>query len=190
MLPQRHGLAPCQQDWSLAVKRIRSPQQMNSQIHTSQTFKNCTNPDRGFAALAPRDQARGARKRDAGNSTRVGREYPASPALINLGFRQWPHMFSARRAQSEMRRAPQVEAWQRSRLERTSRKLSIGLSEPGHEHHALLSVHQLTRRPIDRILKFVSAGLARPHVANAVIGKMLRPVRFDQSRTALRALIA
>jgi hypothetical protein len=54
---------------------------------------------------------------------------------------------------------------------------------------ALFSIHQLTGRPIDCIFKLVSAGLARPHVSNAVIGKMLRPLGCDQNRTALRALI-
>ncbi len=54
----------------------------------------------------------------------------------------------------------------------------------------LLGIYQLTRRPIDRIFKLVPAGLARPHVTNAVIGKMLRPLGCDQNRAALRALIA
>jgi hypothetical protein len=54
---------------------------------------------------------------------------------------------------------------------------------------ALFSIHQLTGRPIDCIFKLVSAGLARPHVSNALIGKMLRPLGCDQNRTALRALI-
>jgi hypothetical protein len=53
----------------------------------------------------------------------------------------------------------------------------------------LLGIHQLTGRPIDCVFKLVSAGLARPHVSNAVIGKMLRPLGCDQNRTALRALI-
>ena len=50
----------------------------------------------------------------------------------------------------------------------------------------LLGIYQLTGRPIDRIFKLVSAGLARP---NAVIGKMLRPLGRDQNRTTLRTLI-
>ena len=53
----------------------------------------------------------------------------------------------------------------------------------------LLGIYQLTGRPIDRIFKLVSAGLARPHVSNAVIGKMLRPLGRDQNRTTLRTLI-
>jgi len=53
----------------------------------------------------------------------------------------------------------------------------------------LLSIYQLTRRPIDRIFELVAAGLAPPHVTNAVIGKVLRPLGCDQNRTALRALI-
>ena len=53
----------------------------------------------------------------------------------------------------------------------------------------LLGIHQLTGRPIDCVFKLVAAGLARPHVSNAVIGKMLRPFGCDQNSTALRALI-
>jgi hypothetical protein len=54
----------------------------------------------------------------------------------------------------------------------------------------LLGVRQLPpRRQVDRILKLISAGSARPHVPNSMIGKMLRPFRFDQVRTTLRALI-
>jgi hypothetical protein len=77
---------------------------------------------------------RRVRKRGGGHSTRVGREYAASFALVNLAFGQCPHMFSASGAQSELRNTLRVEARQTSRLERTSR--NIGLSEPGHnEHH-------------------------------------------------------
>ena len=54
----------------------------------------------------------------------------------------------------------------------------------------LLGINQLTRTPIDRVFKLVSAGLTRPHVSNAVIGKMLRPLGCDQNRTTLRALIS
>ena len=53
----------------------------------------------------------------------------------------------------------------------------------------LLGIYQLTRRPIDCIFKLVSAGLARPYVSNAVVGKMLRPLGCDQNRTTLRALV-
>ena len=53
----------------------------------------------------------------------------------------------------------------------------------------LLGLHQLTRSPIDDIFKLVAAGLARPHVADAVIGKMLRPLGCSQNRTALHAPI-
>jgi hypothetical protein len=77
---------------------------------------------------------RRVRKRGGGHSTRAGREYAASFALVNLAFGQYPHMFSASGAQSELRNTLLVEAWQTSGLERTSR--NIGLSEPGHnEHH-------------------------------------------------------
>jgi hypothetical protein len=60
------------------------------------------------------------------------------------------------------------------------------------ESEDLFGIHQLTltRSPIDRIFKLATAGLARPHVTNAVIGKMLRPFGCDQNRTALRALIS
>ena len=43
----------------------------------------------------------------------------------------------------------------------------------------LIGVHQFPPRPVDRIFKLIAAGLARPYVSNAVIGKMLRPFRFD-----------
>jgi hypothetical protein len=49
---------------------------------------------------------------------------------------------------------------------------------------------QLTRRPIDGIFKLVSAGLARPQVPNAVIGKMFGPFWCDEKRTTLGALVA
>jgi len=76
----------------------------------------------------------GVRKRDGGHSTRIGREYAASFALVNLAFGQCPHMFSASGAQSELRNTLRVQARQTSRLERTSH--NIGLGEPGHnEHH-------------------------------------------------------
>ena len=55
---------------------------------------------------------------------------------------------------------------------------------------ALLGIHQLTREPINCIFELVSAGLARPHVSNAVIGKMLSPLGCDQSCTTLRAPIS
>ncbi len=44
-------------------------------------------------------------------------------------------------------------------------------------------------RPVDRSSKLIFAGFARPHVSNAVIGKVLRPFWPDQIRTTLRALI-
>jgi hypothetical protein len=37
--------------------------------------------------------------------------------------------------------------------------------------------------------KLISAGLARPHIANAVIGRMLGPFGSDQSRATLCALM-
>lgn len=54
----------------------------------------------------------------------------------------------------------------------------------------LFGICQLTRSPIDGIFKLVSAGLARPHVPNAVIGKMLGPFWCDEKRTTLGALVA
>lgn len=54
----------------------------------------------------------------------------------------------------------------------------------------LFGIHQLTPRPINGILEFVAAAFAQPHVSNAVIGKMLRPLGSDQSRTTLRALVS
>jgi hypothetical protein len=52
-----------------------------------------------------------------------------------------------------------------------------------------VGIRQLTGRPVDRSSKLISAGFARPHVSNAVIGKVLRPFWLDQIRTTLRALI-
>jgi hypothetical protein len=57
------------------------------------------------------------------------------------------------------------------------------------EAPVLLGIDELTRRPIDDIFEFVAAGLTRPHVSNAAIGKMLGPFRCDQTRTTLRALV-
>ena len=48
---------------------------------------------------------------------------------------------------------------------------------------------QLARRVVDGILKLVTAGVARPHVSDAMIGEVLRPFGLDQIRTTLRALI-
>jgi len=53
----------------------------------------------------------------------------------------------------------------------------------------LTGIRQLTLGVVDGIFKLISAAFARPHVANAPIGKMLRPFRLDQIRTTLRALV-
>jgi hypothetical protein len=39
------------------------------------------------------------------------------------------------------------------------------------------------------VFKFISAGLARPHVPDAMVGKMLRPFGLVQIRTTLRTLM-
>ena len=52
-----------------------------------------------------------------------------------------------------------------------------------------LRVHYLTRGQVDRILKLITAGLAGPHVSNAMVRQMLRPVRRNHMPTTLRALI-
>ncbi len=54
----------------------------------------------------------------------------------------------------------------------------------------LFGIHQLTPRPKDGIFKLVAAAFAQPHVSNAVIGKVLRPLGSDQNRTTLRALVS
>jgi hypothetical protein len=78
----------------------------------------------------------GASRRGAGDSTWLGREDPASLALVNLGLRQCPHEFSARGAQSGLRNVLRLYAWPTAGLEMARGKLRIGLREAGHgEHH-------------------------------------------------------
>lgn len=118
-------------------------------------------------------------------------------ALVNLRFRNWQHPSSAGRTESELCRAIRIRVGQMTCLEVTERQACRPRSGSATITgtigklvvRALFSIHQLTGRPIDCIFKLVSAGLARPHVSNAVIGKMLRPLGCDQNRTALRALI-
>ena len=59
----------------------------------------------------------------------------------------------------------------------------------GGSNRSLLGLYRLARRPIDGVFKLVAAGLTRPHVTNAIVGKMLRPFGCGQNSTALRALI-
>jgi hypothetical protein len=47
----------------------------------------------------------------------------------------------------------------------------------------------LTRGQVDRILKLITAGLAGPHVSNAMLRQVLRPVWRNHMPTTLRALI-
>jgi hypothetical protein len=53
----------------------------------------------------------------------------------------------------------------------------------------LVDFGQLARSVVDRVFKFISAGLARPHVPDPMVGKMFRPFRLAQTRTTLRALM-
>jgi hypothetical protein len=75
-----------------------------------------------------------------------------------------------------------------NKLEAKATRGSIALL-PSAASETLFGINQLARRPIDCIFKLVPAGLARPYVSNAVVGKMLRPPGCDQNRTALRALV-
>lgn len=52
----------------------------------------------------------------------------------------------------------------------------------------LVGIRQLTRE-VNSILETISAGLASPHVPNAIIRKMLRPFRCNDIRMTLRTLI-
>jgi hypothetical protein len=55
-------------------------------------------------------------------------------------------------------------------------------------HVDYLRVRYLTHGQVDRILKLITAGLAGPHVSNAMVRQVLRPVWCNHMPTTLRAL--
>src|SRR5215472_8871137 len=108
-----------------------SPANELANSHVANVSKITQTPTVDLRRSCYEGQAQGRESPTACHSTRVGREYAASLALVNPAFGQCPHMFSASGAQSELRNTLRVQT---SRLERTIR--NIGLSEPGHnEHH-------------------------------------------------------
>ena len=52
----------------------------------------------------------------------------------------------------------------------------------------LVTTCRLSRRQVYGVFKLMPAGLARPHVANAMSGDMLRPFRCDYICTTLRTV--
>ena len=56
--------------------------------------------------------------------------------------------------------------------------------------YGLSHFRQIARSVVDRVFKFIAACFARPDVADAVVGKVLRIFRLIEIRTTLSTLIA